>query len=98
VAQGSRSGDQDKLVFFFMSYGRRSTPDEVEKARAVLTVCSGAVPASSDARLYPIRIMEITKKMFQVQADDKMSARNPALKDSRLRGQYEALMTKVPPA
>jgi phosphonate transport system substrate-binding protein len=93
---------KDKLVSFFMSYGRQGTPEEVEKARAVLTALQWApFRPSSDAQLYPIRIMEITKKMFQVQADDKMSAEEKAAALKELEAQkaeYEGLMAKVPQA
>ena len=56
---------------------------------------------SSDAQLYPIRIMEITKQMFQVEADESLSAEDKAAKLKELDGQkaeYEALMAKVPQA
>src|SRR5690606_4236770 len=70
---------KDKLMTFFMTYGRQGSPEEVEKARAVLTALGWApFRPSSDAQLYPIRVMELTKKMFQVQADEKLSAEDKA--------------------
>jgi phosphonate transport system substrate-binding protein len=93
---------KDKLAYFFMTYGRQGTPEEVEKARAILTALGWApFRPSSDAQLYPIRIMEITKKIFQVQADEKLSADEKAaqIKDLEAKkAEYEALMAKVPQA
>jgi phosphonate transport system substrate-binding protein len=91
---------KNSLLSFFMSYGRLGTPDEVAAARAVL---KGLVWApfrpSSDAQLYPIRIMEITKKIFQAQADEKTSADEKAAAIKALnteKAKYDALLAKVP--
>src|SRR5690606_20102989 len=55
---------KDKLLSFFMSYGRQGTPDDVAKEREILTGLQWApFSPSSDAQLYPIRIMELTKEM-----------------------------------
>ncbi len=93
---------KDKLLTFLMTYGRLGTPEEVEKARAILAGLGWApFRPSSDAQLYPIRIMEITKKMFQVEADESLSAEDKAAKLKELQAQkaeYEALMAKVPQA
>ena len=56
---------------------------------------------SSDAQLYPIRIMEVTKQMFQVEGDDNLRPRRRRRSSRSLRPQkaeYEALMAKVPQA
>lgn len=93
---------KDKLVTFLMTYGRLGTPEEVEKARTILSALGWApFRPSSDAQLYPIRIMEITKKMFLVEADESLSAEDKATQLKELEGQkteYEALMVKVPQA
>ena len=93
---------KDKLVTFFMTYGRLGTPEEVEQERAVLAALGWSpFRPSSDAQLYPIRIMEVTKAMFQVEADDSLSAEEKAAKLDELKAQkaeYEALMAKVPQA
>ena len=85
-----------------MTYGRLGTPEEVEKARAILAGLGWApFRPSSDAQLYPIRIMEITKKMFQVEGDESLSAEDKAAQLKELETQkagYEALMAKVPQA
>ncbi len=93
---------KDKVMTFLMTYGRQGSPDEVEKARAILKALGWApFRPSSDAQLYPIRIMELTKQMFQVEGDAKMSAEEKAAKIKELtakKAEYEALMTKVPQA
>jgi len=91
---------KDKILSFFVSYGRLGAPEEVEKARAVLDPLGWApFRPSSDAQLYPIRIMEITKQMFQLQADEAMTADEKATKLKELEEQkakYEGLMAKIP--
>ncbi|WP_436638168.1 phosphonate ABC transporter substrate-binding protein [Microbaculum sp. FT89] len=93
---------KDKIYTFMMSYGRLGAPDEVAKAREVLAGLKWApFKPSSDAQLYPIRIMEITKQEFQVQADDKMAADEKAKALEELKAEktkYEGLMAKVPQA
>jgi phosphonate transport system substrate-binding protein len=93
---------KDKLVTFFMTYGRLGTPEQVEKERAILAALGWSpFRPSSDAQLYPIRIMELTKAMFQAEADESLSAEEKAAKLDELKAQkaeYEALMAKVPQA
>ncbi|MEI2386253.1 phosphonate ABC transporter substrate-binding protein [Breoghania sp. JC706] len=91
---------KDKLYTFFMSYGRLGTPEEVAKARKVLAGLAWApFKPSSDAQLYAIRVMAITKDMFKIQADDKFSAEEKAAKLKELaaeKAKYEKLMETVP--
>lgn len=91
---------KDKIYTFFFSYGRLGTPEEVEGARDVLAGLQWApFKPSSDAQLYPIRIMEVTKQEFQIQSDDKMSAEEKAAKLDELKAEkakYESLMAKIP--
>jgi phosphonate transport system substrate-binding protein len=91
---------KDKLMRFFMSYGRAGTPEEVAKHREILKALGWApFRPSSDAQLYPIRIMELTKKIFQVKADEKLSAEEKAaaVKDLEAkRAEVEKLMATVP--
>ena len=93
---------KDKVLSFFMTYGRLGTPEEVEKARAVLGDLQWApFRPSSDAQLYPIRVMAIAKEMFQVQADEKMTEEEKAAKLKELeaeKAKYEDLMATIPQA
>ncbi|MEP0320996.1 phosphonate ABC transporter substrate-binding protein [Bauldia litoralis] len=91
---------KDKILSFFVSYGRLGTPEEVETARGILAELQWApFKPSSDAQLYPIRVMEITKQIFQTEADDKMSAEEKTAKVKELeaeKAKYDGLMAKVP--
>ncbi|WP_421725582.1 phosphonate ABC transporter substrate-binding protein [Bauldia sp.] len=91
---------KDKIMTFFVGYGRLGTPEEVETARGVLEPLGWApFRPSSDAQLYPIRVMEITKQIFQVQADDSMSDADKTAKVKELeaeKAKYEDLMAKIP--
>lgn len=93
---------KDKIYTFFFSYGRLGSPEDVARAREVLGGLQWApFRPSSDAQLYPIRIMELTKEEFQVQSDDKMSADDKAKALEELKAEkekYEGLMAKVPQA
>ncbi|GLK84989.1 phosphonate ABC transporter substrate-binding protein [Ancylobacter defluvii] len=66
-----------KIYTFFMTYGRNGTPEEIERARAVLAKTSdgwGPFLASSDAQLIPIRQLELFKAKMKAQNNDKLSA------------------------
>lgn len=89
-----------KVYKFFMSYGRIGTPDAVAKARKVLSELQWApFKPSSDAQLYPIRVLAISKNIFKIQGDEKMSAGEKTAKIKELeaeKGKIEALMASVP--
>lgn len=62
------------LYYFVMTYGRVGTPEEIAAARKVLAGLDWAPFApSSDAQLYPIRQMELNKKLMRLRADDRLS-------------------------
>jgi len=91
---------KDKIYTFFFSYGRLGTPEEIETAREVLAALQWApFKPSSDAQLYPIRIMAITKDEFKIKGDDKMAADEKEAKLKELaaeKAKYEGLMAKIP--
>jgi len=91
---------KDKLLSFFMTYGRQGSVDEVKMARENLKKLNWApFKPSSDAQLYPIRILEISKSMNKVKADEALSQ---ADKDAKLKeleakkAEFEKLMAEVP--
>lgn len=91
---------KDKLLSFFMTYGRQGSVDEVKTARENLKKLNWApFKPSSDAQLYPIRILEISKAMNKVKADGQLSQ---ADKDAKLKeletkkAEFEKLMAEVP--
>lgn len=91
---------KDKLISFFMTYGRQGPVDAVKMARETLKKLNWApFKPSSDAQLYPIRILEISKAMNKLKADEQV---NQADKDTKLKeleaqkAEFEKLMAEVP--
>ncbi len=91
-----------KIMTFFMTYGRQGTPDEVKAEREILKALGWApFKPSSDAQLYPIRILEISKSINKVKADDTMAKADKDAKLKELEAQkaeFEKLMGEVPQA
>ena len=91
---------KQKVYTFIMTYGRLGTPEEVKASREVLTGLQWApFKPSSNAQLYPIRVLAISKSINQVLADDKMSEDEKQAKLSELEAEkkkYESLMASVP--
>jgi len=89
-----------KVYTFVMSYGRLGTPEEVASAREILDGLGWApFRPSSDAQLYPIRIMEITKQESRIQAADNMSDEEKKAEMEKLAAEKEKvqkLMDTVP--
>ena len=94
------SQTKQKMYTFLMTYGRLGTPEEVASARDVLGALKWApFKPSSDAQLYPIRLLAISKDTIKIQNDDKYSAEEKKAKLAELDAQkkkYEALMARVP--
>jgi phosphonate transport system substrate-binding protein len=91
-----------KVYTFFMTYGRQGSTEEVMHAREVLKALNWApFDPSSDAQLYPIRIMEITKQIAKLNADANMGADEKKAQIAKLeakRAEVEELMKKAPKA
>lgn len=89
-----------KLMNFFMSYGRQGTPEEVKQARAVLADLGWSpFRPSSNAQLYPIRILEINKSINKITADATMSQADKDAKIAELKKQQaeiEKMMAETP--
>ncbi len=65
---------KSKIYKFFMSYGRNGAPEEVAEAREVLKDLQWApFRPSSDAQLYPIRVLSFNKEILKVKGDAKLS-------------------------
>ncbi len=81
-----------KIYTFVMSYGRIGSPEEVKKARKIMKVLGWApFRPSSDAQLYPIRILARNKDMLKVKADAKMSRAEKDEKLSELQAEVDRL-------
>jgi phosphonate transport system substrate-binding protein len=89
-----------KLMTFFMTYGRLGTTEQVAAEREKLKALGWApFKPSSDAQLYPIRILEAQKAMNKVAKDETMSQ---AEKDAKIKeleatkARFEKLMVDQP--
>lgn len=90
---------KDKIYTFVLSYGRLGTPEEVKTAREVLTGLQWApFRPSSNAQLYPIRLLEIAKSINQVKSSDLSEEEKQAKLEELTSEQkkYEELMASVP--
>ncbi|MCW5697550.1 MAG: phosphonate ABC transporter substrate-binding protein [Bauldia sp.] len=92
---------KNALLRFFMSYGRVGTPEEIAAAREILAALGWApFRPSSDAQLYPIRIMDFTRAVFTAEADATLSDAARASTIAELEGQrdaIQALLDTIPP-
>ncbi|PCI05195.1 MAG: phosphonate ABC transporter substrate-binding protein [Hyphomicrobiales bacterium] len=93
-------GVKSKIYKFVMSYGRNGSPEEVEAARKVLAELQWApFKPSSNAQLYPIRILAINKTILQIKGDKKMTAAEKETKIAELNvkaAAIEKLVAVVP--
>jgi phosphonate transport system substrate-binding protein len=91
---------KDKILSFFMTYGRQGSVDQVKAARENLKKLNWApFKPSSDAQLYPIRVLEISKAMNKVKADEALSQADKDAKIKELeakKAEFEKLMAEVP--
>jgi phosphonate transport system substrate-binding protein len=89
-----------KFMTFFMTYGRQGTIEEVKAAREVLAKLQWSpFRPSSDAQLYPVRILEVSKAMNKVMTDETLSQTDKDAKVKELQAQkaeFEKLMGEVP--
>ena len=90
---------KQKVYTFIMTYGRLGTPEQVKAARDVLAGLQWApFKPSSDAQLYPIRVLAISKEMNKTLASD-MSEADKKAKMTELeaeKAKYDELMASVP--
>jgi len=93
-------GIKDKVYTFVMTYGRMGTPEEVANSRKVLTGLGWApMKPSSDAQLYPIRVLAISKDINKTLANEALSEAEKKARIAELeaeKAKYEKLMDTVP--
>ena len=93
-------GSKDKIYTFVMSYGRMGAPEDVAKAREILAGLGWApLKPSSNAQLYPIRVLEISKEINKTLANDALSEAEKKAKIAELNietAKYEKLMDTIP--
>jgi phosphonate transport system substrate-binding protein len=81
-----------KIYKFFMTYGRNGTPEEIAEARSVLGELQWApFRPSSDAQLYPIRILSYNKDMLKVRSDEKLSEEEKKAKLAELQQKVDEI-------
>lgn len=84
--------DKDKILAFFMSYGRIGSEEDVKAARDVLAGLDWApFRPSSDAQLFPIRQLQLFRDKLKAQNDDKMAAADRDAKVAEIDAQLEEL-------
>ncbi len=69
------AGVKAKIYDFILSYGRTGTAEEIAAAKTILAnLIWSPMKPSSNHKLVPIRKLEASKKVFKIQADEKLSA------------------------
>lgn len=86
--------DKAKIKEFFLTYGTDMSTGDIEAEKAVLAGLKWApFRESSDLQLLPIRVMELTKSISQLEADTTIAAEEKAKKLEELQAEkakYEA--------
>ena len=86
--------DKTKIKEFFLTYGTDKSTGDVAAEKEVLKGLKWApFRQSSDKQLLPIRVMELTKSISQIEADTAMAADERTKKLEELKAQkakYEA--------
>lgn len=86
--------DKAKIKEFFLTYGTDKSTGDIEAEKAVLAGLKWApFRESSDLQLLPIRVMELTKSISQLEADTTIAAEEKAKKLEELQAEkakYEA--------
>ncbi len=83
---------KSKVYTFMMTYGRNGSPEEIMAAREILKNLTWApfIP-SSNAQLYPIRQLELSKEMLKVEGDEKIPAEEKKTRLTDLQGKIDAV-------
>ncbi len=87
---------KNKLYTFIMTYGRIGSEEDIAKAREVLAGLDWApFKPSSDAQLFPIRILALNKDVLKITADDKLSQEEKDKKIAELQAQIDEINAKA---
>ncbi|WP_108660342.1 phosphonate ABC transporter substrate-binding protein [Acuticoccus kandeliae] len=91
---------KEKLRSFFLTFGTPESDGDVAAEKEILAGLAWApFRASSDAQLLPIRVMELSKEIGQVQADTALSAADKEAKINELeaaKAKYQAEIDAQP--
>ena len=81
---------------FFLTYGTERSSGDVAAEKEVLAGLSWApFRESSNAQLLPIRVMELTKQIALVEADESMPAEQMAAEIERLKAEKAGYETEI---
>lgn len=81
-----------KIYKFFMSYGRNGSPEEVASERKVLANLDWApFKPSSDAQLYPIRVLAFNKDILKIKSDKKLTEAEKEAKIAELKAKSDEI-------
>ena len=87
---------KETIKNFFITYGTEESTGDVEAERAVLADLAWApFQESSNAQLLPIRVMELSKQISLVEADQTLSEEEKATEVERLQAEKAAYEAKI---
>lgn len=87
---------REKIESFILTYGTDQSQGDAAKEKNVLAGLEWApFKKSDDDQLLPIRVMEVSKKIGQVQADDKMDAAAKTAEIEKLEAQKAEYQKKI---
>jgi phosphonate transport system substrate-binding protein len=87
---------KEKLKTFFLTYGTDKSKGDAAKEKKVLAGLSWApFKASTNDQLLPIRVMELTKTIAKVSADQKMSPDEKQAKIAKLKAEMAGYEEKI---
>lgn len=85
-----------KIKDFILSYGTDASKGDVAKEKEVLAGLEWApFRPSTDDQLLPIRVMELTKAIAKIEADDKLSAEEKKAQVEKLQAEKVAYEEKI---
>ena len=85
-------GIKDKLMSFFMSYGRHGTDEEVAAARETLAVIDmGPFIPSSNAQLWPFYEMDQIRQRMSIEGDETFSDAEKEAKITEINAKIEEI-------
>lgn len=87
---------KEKIRTFFLTYGTDETAGDKAAEQAVLEGLAWApFQASSDDQLLPIRVMELSKEIAQIEADDSLSAEDKSARIEALEAERKVYEDKI---
>ncbi len=79
---------KDKIKNFFLTYGTSETAgDQAAELKVLEALVWAPFRTSSNDQLLPIRVMELSKQIAQIEADDALSAEDKAAKTEPLKAE-----------